>query len=151
MFKLTLLVLVCVFSKHILCAEQQQDSVEFKAKLLNDYNTLNQDIMARLVKLREADDSSDNADADDDDSSSEEMAAVEKRFPKWGSRPKSLAELMSKQNEKRYPKWRGKADFKSLLAQKQEPYYGDKNDAMRKIWEKNMLEKNKIYSKNNMI
>jgi len=152
MFKLTALVLLCVLAELIFCAEQPQDSNEFKTKLLNDYNTLNHDIMARLTQLREADESSSSSDDDDDDSLLEEIAGVEKRFPKWGSRPKSLAELRNKQNEKRFPKWRANTDFKSLLAQKHEPsYYGERNDAMRKLWEKNMLEKNKIYSKNNMI
>ena len=157
MLKLTAIVLMCMLAAGLIsCADNQpEDSIEFKTKLLNDYNTLNHDIQNRLVQLnqREESESSDatNEDAADDSADDDEaLVGVEKRFPKWGSRQKSLAELMNNQ-EKRYPKWRGNADFKSLLAQKQEPYYGDKNNAMRKIWEKNMLEKNKIYSKNNMI
>lgn len=129
-------------TKYILCEE----STESDSNLLADYKKLNHDLIEKLIQLEQTDSSNES----DDD------ILTEKRYPKWGGNPKSLLELKKQnydasQNEKRFPKWRT-SELKSRLnsPQKFEPYHGDRNP-LRKIWEKNLMEKNKIYEKNNLI
>lgn len=150
MFKLSLLIIFSIILsiQKILC----EDSSEFKSKLLADYNALNRDLIHRLVHLEQQDDQ------ENDDS--DEMVQPEKRFPRWGGGIKSLHDLKNNRvsayeqqaNEKRFPKWRN-TELKSRLNQPQkfEPFFGENSYPMRKMWEKNLLEKNKIYEKNNLI
>jgi hypothetical protein len=153
MSKLTLLVSIAllILTLTIEC-EQIQDEIT-ESELMSDYKKLNHDLLERIKYLEKEnnddDDSEYRDDDDDDDSSSVEKRLMAKRFPRWGSEPKSLNDLKTGFG-KRFPKWRNN-DFKSLLKHKYEPYHEMANNPMRKIWEKNMLEKNKIYEKNNLI
>ena len=146
---LTISFILVISINQILC---EDSSSELNSKLVDDYKSLNRDLVQRLIQLEQQ-----NGDSNEEES--DEIIQAEKRFPRWGGGVKSLHDLKNnrvhfyeQKDEKRYPKWRN-SELKSRLSQPQkfEPYFGDRNYPMRKIWEKNFLEKNKIYEKNNLI
>jgi len=52
--------------------------------------------------------------------------------------------------QKRFPKWRGSKVNSKMSLTKMNSLYGHNND-LRKMWDKTMKMKNKIYEKNNLL
>lgn len=101
----------------------ENNSSDSKDDLIAEFllKTLNKGLLERLLQQQQ----------EQDDDELEFIMPVQKRFQKW-----RVNQLISRHNMPSYNK-----DINA---------YGD-NSVLRKFWEKNIKEKNRIYEKNNLI
>ena len=100
----------------------EEDEVNVNAVLMN---AIRRGLLAEmLLKQRLNERLAASSDASDESASSEELTFKEKRYPRWRT---------------------GETRSKVKQLHKNIDHYPPNDPLLRKIWEKNMLEKNKLY------